>query len=145
MNERLNISSGTTWEEVVGYSRVVRVGNLIEVAGTTAVDESGAVVGPDDPYEQARYIFAKIEKALAAAGASLKDVVRTRMFVTDIGQWEAVGKAHGEVFREVRPAATMVEIRALIRPELMVEIEATAVLSSSGGGVSEGVTGTTGH
>jgi len=128
MNHRLNISSGTKWEDIVGYSRAVRVGNIIEVAGTTAVDESGQVVGLNDPYEQARFVFSKIEKALAAAGASLKDVVRTRTFVTDITCWEEVGRAHGECFRDVRPAATMVEVRALINPELLVEIEVTAIL-----------------
>ncbi len=144
MKDRYTVSSGTAWEEIVGYSRAVRVGNIVEVAGTTAVDERGEIVGAGDPYAQARFIFAKIEKALAAAGASLKDVVRTRMFVTDITQWEAVGRAHGEVFREVRPAATMVEVRALIRPELMVEIEATALLSTSGEGVSESAERTTG-
>jgi len=128
MNHRLNISSGTKWEDIVGYSRAVRVGNIIEVAGTTAVDESGQVVGPNDPYEQARFVFSKIEKALVAAGASLKDVVRTRTFVTDITCWEEVGRAHGECFRDVRPAATMVEVRALINPELLVEIEVTAIV-----------------
>jgi enamine deaminase RidA (YjgF/YER057c/UK114 family) len=128
MHERQNIASGSPWEEIVGYSRAVRVGYLIEVAGTTAVDEEGRTVGPGDPYEQARFIFRKIQSALAEAGAGLQDVVRTRMFVTDIGQWEAVGKAHGEVFKEVKPAATMVQVQALIRPELMVEIEVTAVL-----------------
>jgi enamine deaminase RidA (YjgF/YER057c/UK114 family) len=128
MNDRLNISSGTKWEDIVGYSRAVRIGNIIEVAGTTAVDESGQVVGPNDPYEQARFVFSKIEKALVAAGASLKDVVRTRTFVTDITCWEEVGRAHGECFRDVRPAATMVEVRALINPELLVEIEVTAIV-----------------
>ena len=128
MNHRLNISSGTKWEDIVGYSRAVRVGNIIEVAGTTAVDESGQVVGPNDPYQQARFVFSKIEKALVAAGATLKDVVRTRTFVTDITCWEEVGRAHGECFRDVRPAATMVEVRALINPELLVEIEVTAIL-----------------
>jgi enamine deaminase RidA (YjgF/YER057c/UK114 family) len=130
MTERLLISSGTAWEETVGYSRAVRVGDIVEVAGTTAVDEEGQVVGPGDPYSQTRFILQKIESALQAAGSSLKDVVRTRIFLTDIGQWEAVGKAHGEFFRETRPAATMVEVSALIRPELMVEIEATALLNS---------------
>ncbi len=125
---RMNISSGTHWESVVGYSRAVRIGQIVEVAGTTAVDENGQVVGPGDPYQQTRFILTKIEKALAQAGAGLQDVIRTRMYVTDIRQWEAVGRAHGEFFREIRPAATMVEVQALIRPELLVEIEVTAVL-----------------
>ena len=128
MRKRINFSSGAKWEDIVGYSRAVRVGNIIEVAGTTAVDESGQVVGPNDPYQQARFVFSKIEKALVAAGATLKDVVRTRTFVTDITCWEEVGRAHGECFRDVRPAATMVEVRALINPELLVEIEVTAIL-----------------
>lgn len=128
--KRLNISSGTYWEETVGYSRAVRVGNTIEVAGTTAVDSAGRVVGEGDPSAQAGYIFTKIQRALEEAGASLADVVRTRMYVTDITQWEAIGRAHGEFFREIRPAATMVEVRALIDPRLLVEIEATAILNS---------------
>jgi enamine deaminase RidA (YjgF/YER057c/UK114 family) len=129
IHKRINISSGTGWEEQVGYSRAVRVGNVIEVAGTTAVDEHGNVVGSGDPYRQTQFILNKIEQALMAAGASLKDVVRTRMFVTDIRQWNEIGRAHGETFREIRPAATMVEVKALIDPALLVEIEATAIVS----------------
>jgi len=128
MTKRLNISSGAKWEDIVGYSRAVRMGNVIEVAGTAAVDEDGQVVGLDDPYEQAKFILSKIEKALIQAGATMKDVVRTRMFVTDINQWEEIGKAHGMYFKEVKPAATMVEVKSLISPELLVEIEVTAVL-----------------
>lgn len=129
MKSRLNISSGTQWEEIAGYSRAVRTGDIVEVAGTTAVDEHGHVIGLGEPYEQTRYILAKIEKALQAAGASLQDVVRVRMFVTDISRWQEILRAHGEVFSAIRPAATLVEVRALIRPELLVEIEATAILS----------------
>jgi enamine deaminase RidA (YjgF/YER057c/UK114 family) len=132
MTKRLNISSGAKWEDIVGYSRAVRIGNVIEVAGTTAVDENGQVVGLNDPYEQTRYILAKIEKALEQAGASMKDVVRTRMFVTDISQWEEIGKAHGLYFKEIKPAASMVEVKALISPELLVEIEVTAILGGQG-------------
>jgi enamine deaminase RidA (YjgF/YER057c/UK114 family) len=132
MTKRLNISSGAKWEDIVGYSRAVRIGNIIEVAGTTAVDENGQIVGLNDPYEQTRYILAKIEKALAQAGASMKDVVRTRMFVTDISQWEEIGKAHGLYFKEIKPAASMVEVKALISPELLVEIEVTAILGEQG-------------
>jgi enamine deaminase RidA (YjgF/YER057c/UK114 family) len=130
MNQRLNISSGTAWEDIVGYSRAVRLGNVVEVAGTTAVDDNGQVVGPNDPGAQAHYILQKIEKALQAAGASLQDVIRTRMFVTDISQWEEVGRAHGAFFRQVKPVATMVEVSALISPELMVEIEVTALVQA---------------
>lgn len=122
------VSSGTAWEEIVGYSRAVRIGNVVEVAGTTAVDGDGNVVGLDDPGEQTRYILQKIEKALAEAGATLHDVVRTRMFVTDISRWEAVGRAHGAFFREIKPVATMVEVSGLINPALLVEIEVTAVV-----------------
>jgi enamine deaminase RidA (YjgF/YER057c/UK114 family) len=127
--KRVNISSGTAWEEIVGYSRAVRVGDIVEVAGTTAVDEHGNVVGRDDPYRQTQFILNKIEQALAAAGASLKDVVRTRMFVTDIRQWEEIGRAHGEAFGDIRPAATMLEVQTLIDPALLVEIEATAIIA----------------
>jgi enamine deaminase RidA (YjgF/YER057c/UK114 family) len=127
MTQRLNIASGAKWEDIVGYSRAVRVGSVIEVAGTTAVDEYGQVVGINDPYEQARFILSKIEKALIEAGASLEDVVRTRIFVTDITHWEEIGRAHGLYFKEIKPAATMVEVKALIQPELLLEIEATAL------------------
>jgi len=126
---RQNISSGTEWESIVGYSRAVRVGNIVEVAGTTAVDDKGQIVGIDDPYEQTKFVVTKIEKALREAGAALTDVVRTRMFVTDIAQWEEIGRAHGEFFRDIRPTATMVEVAALIDPELLVEIEVTAVVA----------------
>lgn len=129
MNKRINISSGAKWEDIVGYSRAVRIGNVIEVAGTTAVDEEGNIIGANNPYEQTRFALAKIEKALQAAGASMKDVVRTRMFVTDISKWEEVGRAHGEFFREIKPAASMIEVKGLINPELLVEIEVTAVIS----------------
>lgn len=126
--KRINISSGAPWEDIVGYSRAVRIGNVIEVAGTTAVDENGQVVGIDSPYEQTKFTLAKIEKALLAGGATLEDVVRTRIFVTDISRWEEVGRAHGEYFRDIKPAATMLEVSALISPELLVEIEATALI-----------------
>jgi enamine deaminase RidA (YjgF/YER057c/UK114 family) len=129
MHKRLNISSGTKWEALVGYSRAVRLGQVIEVAGTTAVDELGNVVGADDPYEQAKYCLAKIEKALRAAGGSLNDVVRTRMFVTDMALGDEVGRAHAECFREIRPAATMLAVKALVSPELLVEIEVTAIVA----------------
>ena len=129
MSKRLNISSGAKWEDIVGYSRAVRVGNTVEVAGTTAVDERGETVGVNNPYEQTKFILAKIEKALIQAGASMKDVVRTSMVVTDISKWEEIGRAHGEFFREIKPAASMIEVKGLINPELLVEIEVTAILS----------------
>jgi enamine deaminase RidA (YjgF/YER057c/UK114 family) len=131
MTKRLNISSGTKWEDIIGYSRAVKIGNVIEVAATSALDENGNIVGINNPYEQTKFIFAKIEKALISAGASLKDVVRTRMFVNDIGRWEEIGRAHGEYFREIKPVATMVEIRSLISPEMLVEIEVTAIIQDS--------------
>jgi len=127
MPPRTLISSGTTWEEQFGYSRAVLVGNMVFVAGTTAVDEHGTVMGRDDPYEQAIYIYRKIERALQQAGASLADVVRVRTFVTDIARWEDVARAQGEIFAEIRPAATLVEVSALVSPELLVEIEVDAV------------------
>lgn len=125
---RQNISSGAPWESIVGYSRAVKVGNYVHVAGTTSVDENGKLVGKDDPYAQTKQILKIIEVALAEAGATMKDVVRSRIFVTDISQWQAVGKAHGEVFAEIRPAATMLEVKALISPDLMVEIEVDAYI-----------------
>jgi len=131
MFKRQNISSGAKWEDIVGYSRAVRIGNVIEVAGTTAVDEAGNLVGPNDAYEQTRYAIAKIEKALKAAGASLEDVARTRLFVTDISRWEEIGRAHGEFFKKIKPASTMVEVKALVDPGMLVEIEATAILQES--------------
>ena len=125
---RTNYSSGAKWESIVGYSRAVRVGNMIEVTGTVASDEDGNVVGENDAYEQSRYIFQKIEKVLAQAGGSMKDVVRVRMFVTDISRWQEYGKAHAEFFMDIRPCNTMVEISKLISPEYLVEIEVSAVV-----------------
>ena len=127
--QRQNISSGAKWEDIVGYSRAVRIGNVIEVAGTTAVDENNNVVGLNDPGAQTRFILQKIEKALHTADASMRDVVRTRMFVTDIARWEEIGRAHGEFFHEIKPASTMLQISALISPEMLVEIEVTAIVS----------------
>ena len=128
-DKRINISSGAKWEDIVGYSRAVRVGNVVEVAGTVAVDSNGNIVGINNAYEQTKFILFKVEKALIKAGATIKDVVRTRMFVTDISRWEEIGKAHGEYFREIKPVTTMVEVKSLISPELLIEIEATAIVS----------------
>lgn len=122
------ISSGTIWEKKFGYSRAVKSGNSVFVAGTTAVDEAGNVIGGNDPYEQAIFVYQKIEKALLEAGATMQDVVRVRTFVTDINRWEEVAKAQGEVFENIRPAATLVEVSALVRPELLVEIEVDAII-----------------
>ena len=128
--QRINFGSGAKWEEIVGYSRAVKIGNLIEVTGTVAADENNQVVGKDNPYEQTKYILQKIEKVLERAGATMKDVIRTRIFVTDISKWEEFGKAHGEVFKNIKPCTSMVGINALISPEFLIEIEATALLQN---------------
>jgi enamine deaminase RidA (YjgF/YER057c/UK114 family) len=125
---RQNFASGAPWEGLVGYSRAVRVGNFVFVAGTTALDTSGKLVGHGDPYAQTLQALGNIERALAMAGATLKQVVRTRVFVRNIGGWEQVGRAHGEVFRDIRPASTMVQVAAFVDPEMLVEIEADAVI-----------------
>jgi len=126
--DRINYSSGAKWEEAVGYSRAVRMGNIIEITGTVAVDEHNELVGGNDAYEQSKYIIQKIEKILKRAGAGLEHVIRTRMFVTDISRWQEYGKAHGEFFGTIKPCTTMVEVKALIQPEFLIEIEATAIV-----------------
>ena len=128
--QRTNYSSGAKWEDIVGYSRAVKMGNTIEVTGTVAVDDSNNLVGGDNAYEQTKFIIQKIEKVLQRAGASLNDVIRTRMFVTDISRWEEYGKAHGEFFKNIKPCTTMVEVSKLISPEYLIEIEATAIIAS---------------
>ena len=126
--KRINFSSGAKWEDIVGYSRAVKVGNTIEVTGTVAVNDNSELVGGNNAYEQTKFIIQKIEKVLINAGASLNDVVRTRMFVTDISRWEEYGKAHGEFFKDIKPCTTMVEVNKLIAPEYLIEIEASAII-----------------
>ena len=126
--ERTNYSSGSKWEDIVGYSRAVKVGNVVEVTGTVASGDDGRVVGNGDAYEQTKFIYQKIEKVLHRAGAAMKDVVRVRMFVTDIARWQEYGQAHSEFFRDIKPCNTMVEVSKLIEPEYLIEIEATAVV-----------------
>ena len=126
---RTNYSSGAKWEDIVGYSRAVKIGSTIEVTGTVAVDENNQLVGPGDAYAQTKFIIEKIKGVLQNAGASLEDVVRTRMFVTDISRWEEYGKAHGEFFSSIKPCTSMIEVKGLIAPEYLIEIEATAIIS----------------
>ena len=127
---RTNYSSGAKWEDIVGYSRAVKIGNVVEITGTVAVDDLGKLVGENSPYEQTKFIIKKIEAVLKRAGASLEDVVRTRMFVTDVARWEEYGRAHGEAFGKIKPCTTMVGVAALIEPGYLIEIEATAIVNS---------------
>jgi len=126
--ERINYSSGAKWEDIVGYSRAVKIGNTIEVTGTVAVDANNELAGRNDAYSQTRFIIEKIDAVLKRAGASLSDVVRTRMFVTDISRWEEYGRAHGEFFGTIKPCTSMIEVKGLIDPDYLIEIEATAVV-----------------
>lgn len=128
MEERIKITSGTPWEDKIGYSRAVRIGRIIEVSGTVAIDGE-KIIAPGDPYKQTKFIIQKIEKALNDTGGSLTDVIRTRIYVTNIMDWDAVGRAHGESFKTIKPVTTMVEVKSLIDPNFVVEIEATAYLS----------------
>lgn len=130
--ERENFGTGSTWEPIIGYSRAVKVGPFISVSGTTATNAAGEIVGIDDPYAQTLQALRNIESALSRAGASLAQVVRTRIYCKDIDQWEAIGRAHGELFGEIRPATTMVEVSRLINPDMLVEIEADAILPEQG-------------
>lgn len=127
--QRTNYSSGAKWEDIVGYSRAVKIGNTIEVTGTVAVDGNNNLVGGSNAYEQTKFIIQKIDGVLQKAGATLKDVVRTRMFVTDISRWEEYGRAHGEFFKDIKPCTSMIEVKGLISPEYLIEIEVTAILS----------------
>jgi enamine deaminase RidA (YjgF/YER057c/UK114 family) len=127
--ERVNISTGAKWEDIVGYSRAVKIGNIVEVTGTVATDGSGEIVGKNDVYIQTKFIIIKVEKVLEQLGAKLSDVIRTRIFTTDISKWEEIGKAHGEFFGQIKPCTTMVEVSALIDKEYLVEIEFSAVVS----------------
>ena len=131
MSTRTNYSSGSKWEDIVGYSRAVKVGDIIEVTGTVASGEDGNVVGKNDPYAQTKYIYQKIEKVLQQAGAGMKDVVRVRMFVTDISKWQEYGRGHSEFFKTIKPCNTMVQVSALIDPDYLVEIEVTAILEEN--------------
>jgi len=126
---RINFSSGAKWEDIVGYSQAVKIGNVVEVTGTVAVDEDNNLIGEGSAYLQTKFIIQKIEAVLKQAGAELRHVVRTRMFVTDISQWEEYGRAHGECFKDIRPCTSMVEVKGLIAPEYLIEIEATAVIA----------------
>jgi enamine deaminase RidA (YjgF/YER057c/UK114 family) len=129
--QRINYASGAKWEDIVGYSRAVKVGNTVEVTGTVAVDQDNQLVGGGSAFEQTKFILQKVEQVLNRAGAEMKDVVRTRIFTTDIRQWEEIGRAHGDFFRNIRPCTTMVEVRALIDPAFLVEIEATAIITQA--------------
>lgn len=130
MAKRQNISSNAIWENKIGYSRAVRIDNLVEVSGTSAIDRD-RIIAPNDPYQQTRFIIQKIEKALVEAGGSLADIIRTRIYVTNIKDWEAIGKAHGEFFKDIKPATSMVEVKSLIDPNFVVEIEATALIKDA--------------